>query len=330
MPRHLILTAAAVSIAASLAVATPASAAVGSLPAQDRLFQVGCNDAPGAVLSALDPDTLVTTIISTAAVPDACAAQGSVDPTTGLGYWISWVGADSFLAVTDLETGEATTIGELTESGTGDILGAQSLAIDDAGNAYLMGQNRTDSTAQSQLYSLDLTTAQATLIGTLMWGPQEAQAWYAFAYRPTDGQFYGVASSGSVDAIGVFRVDVTDATIELLVGYDDLPALIYSFAFDSDGAVWGLGADNTTHDWVLFSSSVSDFAGDYAVRGEPTLDGEPYFSESLLLARGEAPPAPQLAATGAGMASAAPLALVALAALLLGAIAWGSARGRRA
>lgn len=295
-PRGSVAVSAALLLGAGLVglAAAPASAAPGALPEGDTIFAVDCEDNDGQVWE-VDPLTAVLTPIGTGSLDllTSCAGPSAYDPTTGDAYWISWgeEGRSDALMLLDIETGDSVAVAPFTEDGTGDPVAAASIAIGADGAAYLIGGTEG---YDSILYSLDLSTAIVTEIGDIGGVDQ----WWSFAFNPADGEFYGFdAAAGG----GFSLIDVETGTATLILADTEIPLDVYGIAFDAEGALWGFGEGAASEGaWVLFSTSVDDFAGDLLVVGTPEEDEVEYFSESIFIVTSQPEPEPAaLAATGA-------------------------------
>lgn len=281
--------AAVLAVTASLMlVAGPASAQ--TLPANDDLYAIACNSGiPNLQLLALDPLTGTGTSVGAGTGPgdSDCAGQAAWNPVTGASYYVLWDGEDR-LASIDVTTGVSTTIGPFNGP---DWTGGDSIAIGRDGTAYLI--------SDSELFSLDLATAEVGLIGSTgfpnIWG---------FAYDPVTDAFYGLDDDGNL-----YTIDTVTGAATLVTTFAlGTTTNSYSLQFDSAGVLWiendypgviDLSAE-------LWSVNPTTFAAELA--GPIQLaDASVYvYTESLLITRGAVsavvPPAqPKLPDTGVEM-----------------------------
>jgi hypothetical protein len=301
-----ILAVTGLGLAASLAFASPAHAAVNALPASDWLYAVECEVGDGGFFS-VDSTTAEFTAIGSgsASNPDvSCAGPSAFDFTTSTAYWISWQDSSrSALMTVDRTTGVSTTVAQFTEDGTGNSIEASSIAIDAAGNAFIIGRDTDADSNGNLLFSLDLATGKATFIAGLVDGlSNPIEEWWSFAFNAVDSTFYAISADSTANGGGIYSVDVSNGALTLIEDHDALPYDAYGITFDTDGALWGFA--DVGVDWGLFTADVNDPISTFTFVGVSTLDGAEYFSESIFMA----PAPPALAATGATVSNVVPLA----------------------
>jgi LPXTG-motif cell wall-anchored protein len=299
--------AAVVGILASIAlVSTPAYAAPRPLPEGDLLFTIACDDAhPEGQLLSLDPATAAATAIGVG-TPDIsfnCAGQAAWNAATSTAYYVLYNGEDR-LASIDLTTGVTTVIGTF---GTGNLsTGADSMAIAPNGDAFFI--------SDGDLYSLDLAIADGTLIGALGIGGSIS----AFAADPTSGILYGITDKGDIYTIN----PVTGAATLLgTVDFSPTNTNAWSLQVASDGILWienDIQIDQNTWHSQLWSVDPTVPSTTDELSGLIAESGAGFYTESLLLTVGWAPPAVVIPAAPTLPDTGADVAPIALAGLVLG------------
>lgn len=286
-------------VVAALSAQPAAAAQTRTLPDGEIFYAVECQDSLG-VLASVDVLTSVATVIgSNVPSPNTgCAGPAAWDATTGTMYWTSW-GNDDTLMVVDIETGQSTEVDQFMDGSF--MIGSDGIAIDNLGNAYLLdqgdetglGDGRTPGT---KLYSLDLTTAQATFIANVEGMNDPGACVAAFAFNPADGGFYANCETDSgVETLA--KIDVTDGTTTVACTWSHG---IWGLAFDSNGIAWVPDAGNTN--LVSYDVSLGGSCGEEV--GTPIqVNGVGWYTGSNVIATPLIPnspvsPEPELPATG--------------------------------
>lgn len=234
------------------ALTVPSAVSAAVAPEGDRFFVLPCE--PSYMGHLFELDTLsgdVVRVGSWVRPTDAdifednrskyeCAGPGAYNPQNGLGYWISWAQPDVLISV-NLSTGVNTVVDNFRLNGNN--VRIYSLAIGPNGEAWV-----TDGrTAPSNLYSLNLETAEMTLVGrTLVEETDPAQSStiarnnYGLAWNFVTNQLYAynafLKTLYTVNtSTGAFTSLKTD-----LFGRTFTP---YAIAFDSSGQLWGINED---------------------------------------------------------------------------------------
>ncbi|KJC62977.1 DUF6923 family protein [Agreia bicolorata] len=180
-------------------VAAPAAAAGGrSLPAGSSLYALSCDEGIlNPQLFSIDAATAGATAIGAATSEEnACAGQPAWNPLTSTAYFVSW-GPDTTLGTVDLTTGASATVAPFTFEGGGERVDSLAIGLDGAafaisgdelftvdlttGELAEVGQLgvvglygfAVDPTTgdffaispEGLLYSVDVTTGAATLVG---------------------------------------------------------------------------------------------------------------------------------------------------------------------
>ncbi|MDO7881295.1 hypothetical protein [Antiquaquibacter soli] len=275
---------AALGVAAALTfAAAPAHAAAPALPAGESLLAASCTeDYPAAEVFRVDPATGVSTAIGTGSFDFVCSYQGAWDRTTSTYYGSVWDSGTSELVTWNLETGVPTKVADIL---VGDApVNPYALVIDLEGNAYFnSGVN---------LYSLDLATGAATLLGPLAALTDDG---YGFSVDPSTGDLYLLQENGDL-----FLVDPVAVTA----------TYVASWTFSTEGTnTWGLAIDSAGTAWVveypgddnytaLWSTPLATFGVDPQLSGNivDAATGEDFSGWWVALVPAAAPPA--LAATG--------------------------------
>lgn len=218
---------------------TPAQAAqTRSLPAGNAYFAFDCPGGGSGVgeMATFDVLTSIGTIVgSNTPTPNTdCASQAAYDAVSDSIYWVSW-GATETLMKADVTTGESVEVGPFSASG-----GANSIAIDDQGNAFAIVEADTDHPTPTgeKLYSLDLTTGDMTFIAGLGGGvgAYGSACVFSFAFNPKDKQFYINCDSLSYE---ISTVDVTNGDVALACDFSADPGTnVLGISFDTNGIGW--------------------------------------------------------------------------------------------
>ena len=212
--------AATTALALPFVFASPAAAA--TLPTGDSLYAITCDDDAEGDLSAslysVSPVDAVGTMVGdgTGIIED-CAREAAYNPVTGESFYISYALNSDALHKINTTTGVATEVG----SWNGDILGIPHvIAIGKDGAAYIIDEG--------ELFSLDLATANTTLIGDL--GVEDI---FGFSVDPTSGLFYATDNTGDA-----YRIDVAAATATFVGTVVGGTSLTFSLQIDTSGAWW--------------------------------------------------------------------------------------------
>jgi LPXTG-motif cell wall-anchored protein len=293
-----------------VAVAAPAQAAPPALPEGERLVAASCWNLPYPDVTLFEVDS--ATGVSNALAADTvnsnyCGYQGAWDRVTELFYFTTWDSSESVLLSWDPETAVITEIGTIAE---GDVFpNAYALVIDLEGNAYFNDYN--------DLYSLDLTTGEATLVGELT--AVTASGW-GFSVDPVTGDLYLLEQDGDLFLVDP---DAVTATYVASWPFSDDGDYAYGLAIDGAGTAWVVespGADSTYS--ALWSTPLASFGDTTELSGnivDSATEGDFSGWWVSLIPAAVAPPAPQLAATGvdATPAIAAAAAVLGLGGILL-------------
>lgn len=283
--RRAALTGLAAIVAAGLVLSTaaPAFAAARTVSTGDRMFAIDCEyplvaqgysvDSTTAALTALPEGNLIS--------GEVCAFQAAYDAKSGASYFVDLRDLDGLftsLYVFDVVTGQSTFIDEFHT--TEDDVFVMSIAIKPDGSAYAIDE-------ADNFYSLNLATAELTLITTLADGP-----FWAFAAHPITGVLY------VTEADDVYTL-ATDGVLTPVNELDLQGTVVRSMQVDSSGVLWFINAapEEPAELWSTASDATApEFSGAF-VEGELET-----YSQSLLII-----PAPALAATGSEL----PVALIA-------------------
>jgi hypothetical protein len=290
------------------AVASPASAA--TLPDTERLVEIDWEGNFSSIdpIVTLEPDFVPVTALysAPAAVESAGADYNALDGTI---YVLSpYDGDPCTLVAVDPANGSVISSTPISLTGEGTFDTCRAFTITEDGIAYA-------SLDDVNLYTIDLSTAVATLVGEVTGIPDDI---VGMAANPVDGKLY-------ISADDIYEVDPTTAVATLVPGTEGLGDN-GGVDFDANGVLWGT-------DWqTLFSLSISDPAGTYEAFGLLEEGTEALFimgPATPVVTPTETPTVtatPALAATGF---DGAPLGLAA-GALALGLVAFIGARSRKA
>lgn len=271
------ISSAAFAVAALISLAPlSASAAVApTLPNEgDRLFVFTCDDLFPFSYGIVDTATGVVAPVGEqlAEGNGECWGNGAYNAADGLIYSVDWNhSAEGFYLLSSVnpETGEIIDIAPITDTRDGGSPHNEySIAIDAEGNAYVVDN--------VSIFSLDLTTGDATYIGDLTDGVNPQSAFYSFAFNPIDGLLYGVPW-GSQD---VYSIDTADGSLTLV---DDSWNAESSdrnagLTFDSNGVAW-FQLDGLTG---FFAADVNDIAGTRSSDIAFSYNDVNFYSESLV------------------------------------------------
>jgi len=291
---HAVLAVAALSLGlASLAI--PAQAAAPALPDGDHLVTASCNQED-VTFHTVDAQTGAVTAVGSANEGYNCAYQGAWDATTQTFFSTIW-DDNSRLVVFDTTTGALTEVGVVVDEAD-EPVDVYSMVIGLDGKAYFNDYNA--------LYSLDLLTAKATLLGTLAAVDSSP---YGFSVDPTTGKLYLLEESGElllVDPIAVTASLVGTWPISEDADYS------YGISIDHAGTAWVVESRGIDSYSALWSTPLATFGVDPQLSGNIVSaegDDPTMWWVALIYPQTPAPapaPEPVLAATGF---DAAPLAI---------------------
>lgn len=252
----------------------------------------------------IDPETAFAAPTSGATTP-GWAYQGAWNPIAEIGYlpYYSDTVDGLVLATVDPVSGEIAILDEFTWTDP-DIMSIDTmygLAIGSDGSAYVFAQADDGDTAWMVLFSVNLETAELTVIKE--YGEEDLNEPNGFAVNPVDGAFYAIEEDDVDDvAFELFRVDVETGDLTSL-GLIESPSIESSsdsnaLQVGSDGTFWFSFDiyDPATDDdvSVLASFALGEMSGGVVVAHEAgVLTDEAMWTGSLLIV-----PADELAATG--------------------------------
>ena len=269
--------------------AAPAFAVAGpTLPAQDKLYVIECDqqDALSLQLYGVNSELgELTTIGSGLSGANSCAYQGAQMPGTD---WFYYLDSPTLLRV-DLVTGDTEVIGEFTNGGLTEN-SVYSMTFGPDGTAYAM--------TYDELFTVDVATAELTYLSTPdVYGIGSGYP-YAFAYDYVTQKFYFVEDGYN----GLYEIVPTTGAKTLVATSGDY--VVYLMAFDSDGNLWVNGEGD-----FVSKLALADFANPAAWVDSPdlTIGQGTLYSESLWVTP-KFSPKPELPNTGVDVAGFATLA----------------------
>ena len=244
-----------------LSLAIPAHAAPPALPDGDHLVTASCRTGD-VTFHTVDAQTGTATEVGTPNEGYKCAYQGAWDVTTQTFFATIADEGGSQLVVFDTTTGALTKIGDIVDAAD-EAVDAYSMVIGLDGKAYINDYN--------ELYSLDLVTAKATLLGTLDAVDSSA---YGFSVDPTTGLFYLLEQTGDLLLVDPLTVTAT-------------PVATWPISPEAE-ASYGISIDHAGTAWVV------EFPGDAsysALWSTPlaTFGVDPQLSGNILTAEGSDP-----------------------------------------
>lgn len=223
------------ALAVALTATTPATAA---LPPGDHLVTIGCQGENGRLID-VDVDDATGMLLGDpiAETQYQCGLQGAFDPVTGFIYYpqMGDNGVDNALYQADLD-GMQLNLGDfhLSDSTAVEIT---SLAINSVGHAFGFDMDEN-------LYSIDLTTAEVTLVGS---SAQGGYSYQSLAFDRTDNTLYAMRDGvGSIYTVNVDTGAVTSTGISI-------PNYVMGITFDDAGLMYILTDD------ILSELSTYDF-----------------------------------------------------------------------
>ncbi len=262
-------------LAVSLGVSTALSAAAtetAALPAADgRLFVLTCDTDFPYALGELNTVTGVVTPVGES-VTGQCWPQAAYNAVDGLIYGVDWssiVDGYPVLSTINPDTGETLTVAPITDLRDGGApLSFYALAINSDGEAF--------AASDTSLFSLNLSTGDATYIGEFLQDGQARVEFYSFAFNPIDNDLYTV-NWGPQD---VFTVNTSDASLSLVDDSWNTETATSNagLAFDSNGIGWFQNEGLTG----FFSADVTDIAGTRSTDVPFTYNDVNFYAESLV------------------------------------------------
>ena len=288
------ISAAALSAAALVSLSALGAAAVdeAALPfADDRLMVLTCDNRFPYSVGEVDTLTgFVTPIGEQIADGEGeCWSQGVYNPADGQIYSVDWShGTDGFPLLRSINpaTGEDTLMGPITDLRTDLGVNQYSLAITADGDVFVA--------SDSELFSLDLATGDATFIGHFNDGDDVNPSFYSFAVNPVDGVLYGVSWIGQ----DVYAIDTETGSITLVdaTWNDVVGGGSASLTFDSNGLAW-FQNDGLTG---FFTADVTDIEGTRSTAVAFSYNDANFYAESLVIVPGVIASEEALAETGVG------------------------------
>ena len=312
--RNSLKIAAVASATALLSMAALSASAVGetALPSEDdRLFVLTCDSEFPFSIGEIDELTGDVTPIGEQLIDSQCWSQGAYNATDGLIYSVEWnyqVEGYYLLSSINPDTGEILEIGPVTDTRDGgSAINQYALAINAEGDAFVVSGD--------SLFSLDLTTGDATFIGQLNDGVNVQNDFYSLAFNPVTGVLWGLNWSPQ----DVFTIDITDGSLTLVDDSWNVDSGNQNagLTFDSNGLAW-LQSENVTG---MFPADITDIAGTRGVDVGFTYLGENFYAESIVYVPAAPAVAEEEALAETGLAdSAATTGLAGLAAITAAAV----------
>ncbi len=316
----ILVMAGAIGFAASPAYAADAP----TLPPGQALYNIDCDKA-APQLWTFTPDG-ASTPVGSSVEPGDCAGGGQTSPVDGKTYFINYPGGPAeSLAMVNLTTGEVTTIAAI--NGATD--SAWQFIITNDGIAYITDYSSTLSA--NALYTIDLTTATTTLVGSM-----SPVSLGAMGYDYANDIIYAFDSNNT---IGLYTIDrTTGAATDTGIGGNWSVATCLGLGTPL-GRPDGVAFDSNGIAWVQSDSCNSNIMAVDPVTGNSWMTGElfdstrtlygvspyTYYSETFFI--GPAPK-PALASTGANFGAASLAGITAAIAALLGVVLFTSRRQR--
>jgi hypothetical protein len=221
-------------LAAALWVGASPSALAGTglprtLPSGNHMYTIPCNTATRRyhLYRVRAVSGIFTSIGGTTDIEGSTCAYGmAYDATTNLSYFIAGnTDTDNWpLMKVNLRTGTEHFIRNVKVAGTAlhqSTAFPAVAAIGNNGHAYLIAANN--------LYSLNLRTARAVLIGAT----GAASAVYSFAINPKTNVFYAVGDAGEV-----YSINIHDGSGTYLGTVPTANSQVYSLQIDTNGVFW--------------------------------------------------------------------------------------------
>ncbi|MEA2520380.1 MAG: hypothetical protein QOI81_26 [Actinomycetota bacterium] len=242
-----------------------------TLPSGNRMYTIPCNTAPDQYhLFRVHPTTgAFTSIGGTTDIQGSTCAYGmAYDATTKKSYFIAGnTTSDNWpLMKVNLRTGAEYFIRNIKVAGTAlhqSTAFPAVAAISNKGHAYLIAANN--------LYSLNLRTARAVLIGAT----GAASDIYAFAINPKTNVFYAVGDAGEV-----YSINIHNGIGTYLGTVSTVNNAVYSLQIDTAGIFWiNEGGSDSTSPPRIGSFRLQNIAGSMiASSGQMT-----YYSGAFLI-----------------------------------------------
>ncbi len=267
------ISAAALAAAALVSISTLGASAVGEvgLPNDgDRLMVLTCDDSFPYALGQVDTATGIVTPIGEQTT-NQCWSQGAYNPADGLIYAVDWNhGIDGFpqLSTIDPDTGIVAAVGPVTDLRNDLGVNQYAVAIDADGNAFV--------SSDSELFSLDLATGDASFIGHFNDGDDVSPAFYSFAFNPITNVLYGVWW----DTQDLYSIDAETGAMTLIDStWNDVSGEANaSLAFDSSGMGWF----QSEHLTGFFAADVTDIEGTRSTAVAFSYNDANFYAESLI------------------------------------------------
>lgn len=216
--------------AALVLTATPAHAAPPPVPAGDQLVAMSCfNDAPLDLFVVDAASGGSTKIASTGA--EGCGYSAAWNAQDSRLYILEYVNND--LLVYNPATAAFATVGPIVDSLDVSV-DLYAFTVDPDGNGYGID-------SAGDLYSIDLTSGLATLLGALV---DLDLPTYGFAADPVTGTLYALSESGVL-----YEIDPDLVTAN--------PLGAWPFPGDGDDT-WGLAIDSSGTAWVVQNPGEGD------------------------------------------------------------------------
>ena len=299
----------------------PAHAAGGpAFPDNQHFFAIDCN-GDGYVWS-VDTTNANSTRVGSGPSAGICGYGATTNPVDGLSYVLYNVGGSYYLGSVDTANGEITNLPDLT----GDVIPSQiwQLIITNSGAAFVT----TNSAGGWKFYSLDLTTSNTTLVGSM------GQELKAVGYNPADDTIYGFTEPGNA-----YTIDSSSGVATADPAHDAILPSKYrcpnnskrglkldGVAFDANGNPWfqndGCDSELLVED---FATGIVYYKGQFNDASQSVYGNAPYFdfyTETIFITSDPvppAPPAPALPATGTDALALESLTTVSGALLIVGA-----------
>jgi hypothetical protein len=235
---------------------------VPTLPADQNLFALDCN-AFQPQLWSVDPTNGDSTAVgSQPASTSYCTGGAQFNPVDGNSYSLIYAPEGTSLFTFDTATGNYTSVGVLNGVATN----GYGLAITNAGEAYTIDRVGPEYT----LFSLDLSTAEMTLVGgmgpslfpqTIAYNPVDDTV---YSFNRTNGNVYSVNLATGLATLDAAKQLTLPTSITCMSGTVITNIRTNTAAFDANGNLW-----MQTDSCALGELMVADFAtGDVTYVGQ--------------------------------------------------------------
>jgi LPXTG-motif cell wall-anchored protein len=248
--------------------ASPANAVTPTLPSDQHMFIVDCDNGDGYLWS-VDPTTGMSTAVGSANPTHQCTGGVQQNPVDGKVYVIWDDRSANQLSTVNTETGVYTDIGEIHGASTF----ISALIITNSGDAY------GASFGGGPLFRVDLSSGLTTLIGS----PGINTA--VVAYNPADDTIYAYTwggdayrinnETGAATALPDHNVELT-SPFNCADGTPQTTTNVYGGAFDSRGNAW-LMSDNCNQLLAVDFSTGSATGMGYFQDSSQSIKDAPYF-----------------------------------------------------